>query len=278
MNSLLKSITLTFVGIMLLSACGDYNKILKSNNVDQKYEAALKYFDKKDYYRAGVLLEEVRPLLAGRIEAEKAAFLYAYTQYHERLYATSAELFRNFFDTYGRSPYAEESLFMHAKSLYYDSPDFNLDQTSTQTAIVSIQDFLNRYPESKYKEEANKMYEELAAKLERKEFENAKLYSQMRYYQAAVSAFSTFQREYPSSDFNEEAAYLKIVAQFNLAEESVPEKQRERYFDTVGFYQAFVDKFPKSKYLRNAEAIYDKSSKQLERLKAPANTANVEQK
>ncbi|MGV3589834.1 MAG: outer membrane protein assembly factor BamD [Adhaeribacter sp.] len=278
MNSLLKSILLFFAGIMLLSACGDYNKILKSNNVDQKYEAALKYFEKKDYYRAGVLLEEVRPLLAGRVEAEKAAFLYAYTQYYERLYATSSELFRNFFDTYGRSPYAEESLFMHAKSLYYDSPDFNLDQTSTQTAIVAIQDFLNRYPASKYQEEANKMYDELAAKLERKAFENAKLYSQMRYYQAAVTAFSTFQREYPSSAFNEEAAYLKIVAQFNLAEESVPEKQRERYFDTVGFYQAFVDKYPNSKYLRSAEALFDKSTKQLERLKAPTNTANVEQK
>ncbi|WP_246150833.1 outer membrane protein assembly factor BamD [Adhaeribacter aerolatus] len=283
MNSLLKSISFIFVGIMLLSACGDYNKLLKSNNVDQKYEAALKYFEKKDYYRAGVLLEEVRPLLAGRIEAEKAAFLYAYTQYHERLYATSAELFRSFFDTYGRSPFAEESLFMHAKSLYYDSPDFNLDQTSTQTAIVAIQDFLNRYPESKYKEEANKMYDELSAKLERKAFENAKLYSQMgksqlMYYQAAVTAFSTFQREYPSSTFNEEAAYLKIVAQFNLAEESVPEKQRERYFDTVGFYQAFVDKYPNSKYLRSAEALFDKSTKQLERLKAPTNTANVEQK
>lgn len=278
MNSLLKIIAFTFVGLLLFSACSDYNKLLKSTNVDQKYEAAVKYFDKKDYYRAGVLLEEVRPLLAGRIEAEKAAFLYAYTQYYERLYATSAELFRNFFETYGRSPFAEESLFMYAKSLYNDSPDFNLDQTSTQTAIVAIQDFLNRYPESKYKEEATTMSDELAAKLERKAFESAKLYSQMRYYQAAVTAFTTFQREYPASDFNEEAAYLKIVAQFNLAEESVPEKQRERYFDTVGFYQAFVDKYPNSKYLRNAESIFDKSTKQLERLKTTPNTANVEQK
>ncbi|MDB5262219.1 MAG: outer membrane protein assembly factor BamD [Adhaeribacter sp.] len=275
MNYLFKILAPSFVCLLLLSSCSDYNKILKSDNVDKKYEAALKYYEKKDYYRAGVLLEEVRPLLAGRIEAEKAAFLYAYTQYNERLYGTSAELFRSFFDTYGRSPDAQEALFMHSKSLYNDSPEFNLDQTSTQTAIVSIQEFLNRFPESKYKEEANKMYDELASKLERKAFESARLYSQMRYYQAAVTAFTTFQREYPSSDFNEEAAYLKIVAQFNLAEESVPEKQRERYFDTIGFYQAFVDKYPKSKNLRSAEAIFDRSTKQLERLKA-TNTANVD--
>jgi outer membrane protein assembly factor BamD len=275
MNPKPKIFIFFFACMVLFSACSDYNKILKSDNVDAKYEAALKYFDKKDYYRAGVLLEEVRPLLAGRVEAEKAAFLYAYTQYHEGLYLTSAQLFRTFFDTYGRSPFAEESLFMHTKSLYNDSPDFNLDQTSTQTAIEAIQEFLNRYPESKYKEEATTMYDELAAKLERKAFETAKLYSQMRYYQAAVTAFTTFEREYPSSNYNEEAAYLRILAQYNLAEESVTEKQRERYFDAVGFYQAFVDKYPKSKYLRNAESIYDKSTKQLERLKS-TNTAKVE--
>jgi outer membrane protein assembly factor BamD len=93
------------------------------------------------------------------------------------------------------------------------------------------------------------------------------MYSQLRYYQAAVVAFNNFQREYPSSAFNEEGAYLKIVAQFNLAEQSVIEKQRERYFDTIGFYQAFVDKYPNSKFLRSAESMYEKSTRQLERLK-----------
>lgn len=268
MNKILNKIYLVLAGIIWLSSCSEYNKILKSDNVDTKYQAALKYFDKKDYYRAGQLLDEVRPLLAGRVEAEKAQFLYAYTEYYQHAYPNSAFLFRTFFDTYGRSPYAEESLFMQAKSLYLDSPSFNLDQTSTQTAIGVIQEFINRYPESKFKDEAAKMYDELAAKLERKAFEAAKMYSQLRYYQAAVVAFNTFEREYPSSAFNEEGAYLKIVSQFNLAEQSVTEKQRERYFDTVGYYQAFVDKYPNSRFLRSAESIYEKSTKQLERLKS----------
>jgi outer membrane protein assembly factor BamD len=267
MNKLYKIIFFALSGVILLSSCSEYNKVLKSNNVDTKYQAALKYFDQKDYYRAGQLLDEIRPLLAGRIEAEKAQFLYAYTEYYQHAYPNSAFLFRTFFDTYGRSPYAEESLFMQAKSLYLDSPEFNLDQTSTETAIGTIQEFINRYPESKFKEEATKMYDELSAKLERKAFEGAKMYSQLRYYQAAVVAFNNFQREYPSSAFNEEGAYLKIVAQFNLAEQSVIEKQRERYFDTIGFYQAFVDKYPNSRFLRSAESMYEKSTKQLERLK-----------
>ena len=277
MNRSIKILFAAFSFALLLSACSDYNKILKSDSVDKKLAAAFKYYDSKDYYRAGTLFEQVIPLIRGREEAERVQFLYAYTQYYEKSYALSAFEFKNFYDTYGRSPYAEESLFLYAKSLYADSPEFNLDQTNTETSIAAIQDFLNRYPESKFADEANKMYEELAAKLERKAFESAKLYHQMRYYQAAVTAFNSFERSYPSSAFNEEASYYKIISQFNLAEQSVPEKQRERYFDTIGFYQAFIDKYPNSRLLKSAENYYERSTRALERIKAAPTAAQVEE-
>ncbi len=253
--------------ILVLSACSDYNKILKSTNADTKYQAALKYYEKQDYYRASTLLEELIPVLKGRPEAEKAQFYFAYTQFYQRSYPLSSFHFKSFYDTYPRSEFAEEALFMHAKSLYRDSPTFNLDQTSTYTAIEAIQDFLNRYPASKLKAEADKMYQELSAKVERKAFESARIYASMRYYQAAVTAFNNFQRGFPSSNFNEEASYLKLEAQYNLAERSVAEKQRERYLETIAYYQDLVDKFPNSRYLKDAESFFDKSTKQLEKLK-----------
>lgn len=252
---------------LMLSACSDFNKIMKSTNADEKYTAALKYYEKQDYYHASTLLEELIPALKGRPEAEKAQFYFAYTQFYQRSYPLSAFHFKSFYETYPRSEFTEEAMFMHAKSLYRDSPDFNLDQTSTYTAIEAIQDFLNRYPASKMKDEADKMYQELSAKVERKAFENARLYASMRYYQAAVTAFNNFQRSFPSSNFNEESSFLKLEAQYNLAERSVPDKQRERYFETVAYYQDLVDKYPKSKYLKAAENFFDKSTKQLEKLK-----------
>jgi outer membrane protein assembly factor BamD len=99
----------------------------------------------------------------------------------------------------------------------------------------------------------------------------------MRYYQAAVTAFNSFERSYPSSAFNEEAAYYKIVSQFNLAEQSVAEKQRERYFDTIGFYQAFIDKYPNSRLLKSAENYYDRSTRALERIKSAPTAAKAEE-
>ena len=270
MNKRFFHIILFWSVALVFSACSDFQKILKSDSVDKKYEAALKYYDKKDYYKAGILLEELIPLLKGRPESEKAQFLYANTQYLQRDYVLSAYYFRNFYDTYPRSEFAEEAIFLHTKSLYNDSPTFDLDQTNTYTALEAIQEYINRYPNSKNVKEANEMYDDLSQKLEVKAFESAKLYHQLRHYQSAVVALGNFMQSFPSSDFNEEAAFLRIESQYNLAKESVTEKQRDRYYEVVAFYQGFVDKYPKSKYLRTAEGFYTDAQAKLETLRLSA--------
>ena len=270
MNKQIFHILLFWSVALLFASCSDFQKILKSDNVDKKYEAALKYYDKKDYYKAGLLLEELIPLMKGRPESEKAQFLYANTQFLQKDFVLSAYYFRNFQETYPRSEFAEEAMFLHTKSLYRDSPTYNLDQSNTLTALEAIQEFINRYPKSQYLKESNEMYDDLSRKLEVKAFENAKLYAQLRQYSSAVVALANFQRSYPSSDFNEEAVFLKVEAQYNLAKESVAEKQRDRYYEAISFYQEFVDKFPKSKYLSTAEGYYDAAQTQLEKLRASA--------
>ncbi|UYZ57406.1 outer membrane protein assembly factor BamD [Hymenobacter latericus] len=247
---------------LLLGACSSYQKLLKSTDVNKKYTAAIDYYEKKqDYYKAGALLEPLIPLLKGRPEAEKAEFYFANINYRQRNYTLSAYYFDQFAATYPASPFAEEAEFMHAKSLFKDSPEFELDQTNTFAAIESIQEFLNRRPESKFRPEAEGMSNELQKKLDVKAFESAKLYYSLRYYQSAVVALNGFQQQYPSSPYGEQVAYLKFVSQYELARESVENKQRERFTEAIAYYQAFVDAFPQSKNLKDAEQLYDAAQK-----------------
>ncbi|MBC7449823.1 MAG: outer membrane protein assembly factor BamD [Hymenobacteraceae bacterium] len=248
------------------AACSNFQKVLKSDSVDKKYEAAVKYYDTGKYEKSTIILEELLPLLRGRPEAEKAAYLFAQGEFLQRYYELSAFQFRVFTETYPRSPYAEEAAFLYTKSLYLSSPTFNLDQSSTVTALESIRDFQVRYPESKYRKEAQDMSDELTSKLEKKAFESARLYANVRFYQSAVVALTNFLREYPNSKFGEEAQFLRVEAEHELARQSVPEKQRERFLETAAFYQGFVDAYPSSKYLRAAEAAYTDAQRQLERL------------
>ncbi|MCC2547856.1 outer membrane protein assembly factor BamD [Hymenobacter sp. BT175] len=264
---------LLLLSTLLLASCSGYQKLLKSTDANKKYAAALQYYEKGDFVRAGTLLEDVLPLLKGRPEAEKAQFYFANTNYKQRNYTLSSYYFQSFYDTYPNSQYAEEAMFLHAKSLFLDSPGFELDQTNTYTALESIQEFLNRYSSSNFRPEAEKMSTELTKKLESKAFESARLYYQLRYYQSAVVALNGFQQQYPASVYNEQADFLKVQAQYNLARESVEERQRERYLETIAYYQHFLDTYPQSKNLKEAEQMYIDSRAQVEKMK-PASASN----
>ncbi len=260
--------TIALIGLLLFATgCGNFQKLLKSNNVDDKYKAAVQYYEKGDFYRAGQLLEQVLPLMTGREEAEQAKFYFANTYFEQSDYLLSAFHFKNFYDTYQRSPLAEQALFMQAKSLYNQSPSYEQDQTTTLTAIEALQEFQKRYPSSELNADANNMIDALNTKLDRKAFDNAKIYYQIRYYRSAVVALANFVQEHASSPYSEEASFLRLDAQYRFALESVPSKQEERYLEAIAFYQSFVDQYPESKYKREAEQIYDNALAELEQVK-----------
>lgn len=242
---------------LLVSSCSDFRKIMKSSDWQEKYNAALKYYKEKDYYRSTVLLEDILPIIRGTKTAEEAQFYYAYAHYYQRKYILSAHYFKQFYDTYSRSDKAQEAMFMHAYSLYLESPNASLDQSSTEEAIQAIQRFINRYPYSEYKDRAEAVLAETRLKLERKAYDNALLYYKLSQYKAAIIAFDNFQRDFPDSDFNEEIGYWKLAAQFELAEQSIQTKQKERYYTTIEYYQSFIDRYPESKFVQEAESIYE---------------------
>jgi outer membrane protein assembly factor BamD len=252
--------------LLLASGCSNFQKLLKSNDVSKKYEAALEYQKKEDYYRASQLFDQVTPLLAGTDKAENAQFYQAQSHYMQGNYILSEAYFRTFYTTYPRSPLAEEAMYLQARSLYEQSPSYEEDQTPTVTAIAAFEEFATRYPNSEHVPEANKLIEQLYIKLDKKDFNQARLYYQLRHWRSAVVAFNNFQREHASSPFSEEAAFLKLDAQHRFALESIASKQQERFDVVIDFFQSFVDQYPDSKYKRNAEQIYDQARAELERI------------
>ena len=252
--------------VVLGSACSKFRKIQKSEDWEVKYKAAMDYYEKEDYYKAGVLFEELLPILRGSKEAEKASYYYAYSQYHQKQYISSAHYFETFYQTYNRSEFAQEAMFMNAYSLYLESPDPMLDQTSTMQAVQSMQSFINRYPTSEFRAQASEIIDELQRKLEKKAFENAKQYHKLNRFKAALVAFENFKKDFPDSGLIEEVEFLMIDSQHQLATASIYSKRKERYLDTVELYQEFVDDYPESNFLKQAENLYKDSVDQIDKL------------
>lgn len=233
-----------------------------------KYDAAIQYYENEDYFRSTVLFEEIMPYIRGSREAEQAQFYNAYAHYHQKDFLLSSHYFQTFFETYNRSEFAEEALYMYAYSLYRQSPNYNLDQTSTMEAIEAIQVFLNRYPTSDYRDDAVDIMAELMDKLERKAFENARLYYDLGYLRSAIICFDNFQKDYPDSQWNEDVAFFMVEASYRYARSSIPSKQKERYYDCVEYYQNLVDEYADSGYLKRAENYYSESIEAIEQLTA----------
>lgn len=255
---IVKKISIYLLTILVFASCTKFAKYQKSTNIEYKYKGALEFYKQKSYYKSGTLLEELLPLMKGQNEAENALYTFAYTQYYQKFYVLSAYWFKRFYDTYPRSQHAEEAYFMHCKSKYEDSPAYSLDQTTTIEAKDGVQQFLEVFPNSKYIEDCNTMVDKLNYKLEYKAYNLAKQLYRMKDYRACVLAFDNLAKDFPSSKFIEELMYLKIQSQYEYATQSMESKRKERFKSALEHYYAFIDKFPESKFVKEAEIIYDK--------------------
>lgn len=243
--------------------CSKFRKIQKSGDWKLKYDAAIAYYEEEDYHRATLLFEDILPIIRGTAEAELGNFYLAYSYYYQKQYILAAHHFDEFVRIYGRSEYVMEAAYMHAYSLYLQSPDYNLDQTTTYEAIAAMQNFINRYTSSTYAADADRIIDELQEKLEKKAYEQCKLYYKLRRYKSALVVYDNFKDDYPDSEYQEEVAYLKIETMYDYATESIPAKQEERYKDTIQFYLEFLDKYPNSKFLKQAERFYANSIEEI---------------
>ena len=258
--------------VVLVASCSKFRRIQKSEDWRVRYEAGLNYYAKKDYYRASMLFEDILPIVRGLPEGEKVEFYLAYCQYYEKTYLLASNQFKTFYETYGRSSLAEEAHFMYAYSLYTASPDTNLDQSEGIEAMDAMQVFLNKYSESKFREQASEVIQICHTKLEKKGFENAKQYLTLRSYQAAIIAFENFRKSFPDSKFLEEIAYLKVVSQYRLAEKSFPSLQPKRFKEVIEYYQEMVDSYPESKFIKEAEKMYSDSQTRVNPPKTASNS------
>ena len=258
----------SFAVLLLLSACNGFQKAMKNPSVEERYKAAIKYYQDEDYSHAGILFEDLVPDVIGRPEAERVQYYYAYCHYYQKQYDLATYYFKNFHDTYQRSPFAIESLFMSAYSSLKSTPDYYLDQSNTTTAINSLQDFINRYPDSQYVSQAEDAIRDLRQKLEVKSFKKAVLYQRLRRYKAAVIAYDNFRKSFPDSQYKEEALFNRMESQFEYAKLSISHVKQERLEEVTEMYLKFVDKYPASKFRKDAENIFRTTQKQIEQLKS----------
>ncbi len=261
-NKLNLSLSVLLLIMIAFAGCkSKYEKLRASNDTAKKYREAVRLYEKKDYSKALGLFDDLVTKYRGTAEAEDLSYYFAYTHYKLRDYTTARYHFKTFADTYASSQRAEECRFMAAYCFYLESPAYSLDQDNTIKAIEALQLFINLYPKSERVAEASKLISNLRDKLETKSYANAKLFLDIGDFKSAVIAFRNSARDFPDTKYAEEMEFLTIKAQALYAKASFEIKQEVRYNEAIQMYNEFVQNYPSSKYLKNAEEIKKNSEK-----------------
>lgn len=257
-----KTLVFTIIGLsILLSSCkSEFEKIRASGDVDRIYKQALAYYDNEEYQKAQTLFELVISSFRGKREAEEIYYKYAYTYYKLEQYILASYYFKNFANTYAASDLREEAEFMSAYSNYQLSPTFRLDQKYSEEAIDGFQLFINTFPNSERVPECNRLIDLLRKKLERKAYESALLYFDLREYQAAIQSFDNVLKDFPDTENAEQIRYMSIRSAYLLAKNSFVEKQKERFEEAESRASEFLARYPDSRFKKEAANIYEQST------------------
>ncbi len=130
--------------LLVIAGCSNYQRVLKSNDFEKKFEMAMTYYDNGKYQKAFPLFEELITVFRGTSKAEDVYYYYAYCNYKLGDFMLAGYHFDNFVRTFPRSDRAEDAQFMNAKCYFLDSSEPSLDQASTKKAIDELQLFINR--------------------------------------------------------------------------------------------------------------------------------------
>jgi outer membrane protein assembly factor BamD len=258
-----------------MSSCSGFTNLykhkVKDNDYDYMYEAAKEYYAAGKYSLSITLLNDLITILKGSDRGEESVFMLAMSYMKNKEYSIAATSFQQYYASYPRGIYTERARFLAGKSLWTASPESQLDQTDTYNAIQELQLFLEYYPNSVYRTEAEDIIFAAQDKLVEKEYEAAKLYYNLgtymgNNYQSCVICAQNAMKDYPYTKYLEDLWLLVMKAKYELAVNSVLSRRADRYRDAVDECYAFKNEFPESANIKVADELLKKAQEVLKDL------------
>lgn len=262
-----------FVAIFALISCRGTDLIRPGDSIEVAFEKAMNQFEQENWTDAANAFETVVSIGRGTDVGQDAQFYLAESYFNGRRYLIAASEYERYASFYPRSERREVVDFKAAESYYQLSPRYRLDQTYTRTALDRYRLFNSRYPNSERVEVTGERISELRSKLARKEFHAAEFYMRTNRYQSAVIYFDLVIDSYPETRWAELSLVKKIEAYILYADNSVRDRQEERYQLALDTYNTYLQLFPRGENRSRAEALYDEASESIERVRARSGSA-----
>ena len=269
-----KNTIITLSLAVLFSGCASQvESIRKSADRTYLYEHAKQCFAQGKFGDAITLLSELVTAQKGRENAQESLYMLAMAEYCNGDYESASATFKKYFQSYPKGDFAEQASFYVGQSLFESMPDPRLDQSATIGAINAYQNFLDYFPDSSLREEAQKKLFILQDNLVMKEYLSAELYYNLggyfgninsnteSNYESCIITAQNALKQYPYTSLREKFSLLIMKSKFELAQNSSEEKRLDRYRDAEDECYGFLNEFPESEECKTAEKFITKCKK-----------------
>jgi outer membrane protein assembly factor BamD len=262
MKSLHRILVASTLVLLLALAIGCSGSKLRTNmTLEERMDAAMRLYEKKDYFEAKNQFRIVTLSYSGSKLADKAQFYLGECHYGLKEYILAGSEYERLLKVYPNSEWVDDAKFKLGMSYFKLSPKYSLDQDYTHKAIREFQEFLEEYHRSDLVKQVQEKLDECRNKLAQKVYAAAEQYYKLGYYDAAEVYYNIVLDEHYDSRFSPMAQYYLGMCYRHL------KKERE----ALDAFQRVVDKYPR-------HDLAGKARQRISELQAAAKSATAKGK
>ena len=203
---------------------------------------AKKFFKLDDPGRAKKTIETLLEDFPDSKERIAGLMLLGDIHYKEREYEEAKFNYQKFNELYPAHKFADRAHFYKAMANYKLSDLASRDLTPVHSALEGFENFINDYPKSTYKMQAQQKIKKCLDILARNIFEIGKFYFRTGSYQSAIIRLKSFMVEYPTHSFIAETEFLLAESYF----------YEQNYNQARAHYKIVLKKYPRTEFAKQA--------------------------
>ena len=229
------NLILLHISIVIIVSCAG-NKPAEQLSLEERYKRGQEFLENKKYYNAQQEFQIV--VLSGSHTewGDDAQFYLAESYFKNKEYILAISEYERLTRKMKFSPFVENSRWRICEAYVAESPNYYHDQSNTEKALQKLQEFIEEYPESEFRDNANETVKKLRNKLAEKMDETALLYIKLHAYDSAIVAYEDLLGQYYDTDFADDA-HVGIIRSYSLM---------KNYGEAKKYYNANEDKIVSS--------------------------------
>ncbi len=197
--------------LLIASSCGGPYRARMVNLPNEKLAIADMLFDREKYADAIVEYKDFLASFAGDERSDYAQFRIAESYRLDGDQALAAVEYRILISDYGYSEYVDDAFYLEGLCAFEQAPRSERDQTKTYEALGRITRFLQLFPDSPRRAEAEKVLAAIHDRLGRKEYLSARLYHSKKRFDAALIYYDKVIANYANTVWTGKSHYYRGV-------------------------------------------------------------------